>query len=133
MYRSLLVAAVFAVPQFALAQTSADVKFRAGDYGTMVSGKITGHEYFDYRLSAGSGQKMFVEITVTDSNGDGTVYFNILPPGRTDVAIYNGSMDGNSVTISLPKSGTYTIRAYQMGNDEDAGKTSAYNIDLSIQ
>jgi hypothetical protein len=59
--------------------------------------------------------------------------FNILPPGSNDVAINNGSMDGNSTTIPLPKSGTYTIRVYQMGNDEDAGKTSAYNIDVSVQ
>ncbi len=85
---------------------SADVRFRPGNYGDMVSGKITGHEYFDYHLDARGGQKKFVELTVTKSNGNGTVYLNILPPGSSDVAIYNGSTDGNSTTVPLPKSGT---------------------------
>jgi hypothetical protein len=128
---------LFAVILFAAtplcAQTVEDVKFRAGDYGGMVTGVIVGDEYADYRLGAKSGQEMFVELTVTKSNGDGTVYFNILPPGSEDVAIYNSSMDGNTTTVQLPKSGVYTIRVYHMGNDEDTGKTSDFNMDLSIQ
>ena len=76
---------------------------------------------------------MFAELSVTESNGDGTVYFNILPPNSSDAAIYNSSMDGNSTTVNLPSDGTYTIRVYQMGNDADAGKTSSFNLDLSIQ
>lgn len=122
-----------AVPGIAVAQASHDVKFRAGDFGAMVSGQVTGHDYVDYRLDARAGQKMSVELAVTRSDGDGTVYFNILPPGSSDVAIYNGSTDGTSTTVTLPKSGTYAIRVYQMGNDEDTGKTSAFNVDLSIQ
>lgn len=119
--------------QIALAQMSEEVKFRAGDSGAVVSGKVTGQDYVDYRLGARAGQKLFAELTVTGSDGDGTVYFNILPPGSADVAIYNGSIDGNAATMPLPETGTYTIRVYQMGNDEDTGKTSAYNLDLSIQ
>lgn len=133
MIRRVLLALLVAAPGIAAAQASHDVKFRAGDYGAMVTGKVTGHDYVDYHLDARGGQKMFVELTVTKSDGNGTVYFNILPPGSSDVALYNGSTDGNSTTVPLPKSGTYTIRVYQMGNDEDAGKTSAFNIDLSIQ
>ncbi len=133
MLRAVLVSTLLVVPQITAAQMSADVRFRAGDYGTMVSGKITGRDYFDYHLDARGGQKMFVELTVTKTNGSGIVYFNILPPGSVDVAIYNGSMDGNSTTVVLPSSGTYTIRVYQMGNDKDAGKTSAFNMDLSVQ
>jgi hypothetical protein len=49
----------------ALAQMTADVKFKSGNYGTMVSGTITGHEYFDYTLGAKRGQEMFVELKVT--------------------------------------------------------------------
>lgn len=133
MFRPMILAASLVIPEFAAAQMAVDVKFRAGDYGTMITGEVTGQEYSDYRLAARGGQELFVELTVTESNGDGTVYFNVLPPGSTGEAIYNGSMDGNTATIPLPQSGTYIIRAYHMGNDEDAGKTSAYNIDLSIQ
>lgn len=131
--RVLLLAAVLALPHAALAQSSADVKFPAGDYGTSVSGRITGQAYFDYRLDARGGQKISADLSVTESDGNGTVYFNILPPGSTGVAIYNGSMDGNSANVALPETGTYTIRVYQMGNDADAGRTSAFTLDLSVR
>ncbi len=133
MFRSLLLAAALAAPHLVSAQTSEEVRFSAGNFGTMVSGEVTGQEYDDYRLDAGAGKEMFVELTVTESDGSGTIYFNVLPPGSTGEAIYNSSIDGNSTTIALPDSGPYTIRVYQMGDDEDSGKTSAYNIDLSIQ
>lgn len=117
----------------ARAQMVADVQFQKGNFGTMVNGTIVGDEYFDYRLGAKAGQKMFVELTVDGTNGNGTIYFNILPPGSDGYAIYNGSMDGNSTTVELPEDGTYTIRAYLMGNDRDTGKTVGYHIDISIQ
>jgi hypothetical protein len=118
----------------ALAQMVADVKFQPGNYGTMVSGTITGNEYFDYRLGAKAGQEMFVELNVDGTNGNGSAFFNILPPGSQGEAIFIGSMnDGNSTKIELPKDGTYTIRVYLMGNDKDAGKTVGYNVDISIQ
>ncbi|SNS70991.1 hypothetical protein [Tropicimonas sediminicola] len=115
------------------AQMTADVRFQSGNYGTMVSGTITGDEYFDYRLGASGGQQMFVDLSVAGTNGNGSVFFNILPPGSDGVAIYNSSMDGNSTTVELPSDGTYTIRVYLMGNDRDAGATVGYNVDLSIQ
>lgn len=117
----------------ALAQTVSDVHFQAGNYGAMVSGTVIGREYIDYRLGAKKGQKLFAELTVSGTNGSGTVYFNILPPGSDDVAIYNSSVEGNSATVTLTASGNWTIRVYQMGNDKDAGKTSGFNLDLSIQ
>lgn len=117
----------------AQAQMSADVKFAPGNYGANVSGTVIGNDYFDYTLGAKAGQDMFVELTVVDSNGSGTVYFNILPPGGDGTALYNSSINGNSTTVDLPRDGTYTIRVYQMGNDADTGVTSGYRIDLSIQ
>ncbi|MCR8550069.1 hypothetical protein M4578_19785 [Salipiger sp. P9] len=116
------------LPGLAAAQTVSDVQFRKGDYGTYVEGKVTGHAYHDYRLGAGKGQEMFVEL---DSGG--SAYFNILPPGSDGVAIYNSAINGNSTTVTLPEKGTYTIRVYLMGNDEDSGKTVPFGLDLSIQ
>jgi hypothetical protein len=117
-----------------LAQMTADVKFKSGNYGTMVSGTVTGHEYFDYTLGAKRGQEMFVELKVNGTNGDGTAYFNILPPGSDGVAIFNGSTSADGIArIKLPEDGTYTIRVYLMGNDRDADKTVGYSVDISIQ
>ena len=78
------------------AQMSADVKFQPGNYGTTVSGTITGDEYFDYRLGANAGQEMFAELEVSDTNGNGVIYFNILPPGSDGTALYIGSINGNT-------------------------------------
>jgi hypothetical protein len=128
---SLLLALAVAAP--ALAQLKSNVQFEPGNYGTMVNGSIKGRDYVDYTLGAKGGQEMFVELTVTDSNGNGTVYFNILPPGEEFVAIYNGSMDGTTARIDLPETGSYTIRVYLMGNDRDTGATVDFNLDLSLQ
>lgn len=125
--------AIWAATGCAAAQTVSDVTFAPGDFGTMVEGTVVGDDFIDYRLGASAGQEMFIELDVTDTNGSGTVYFNVLPPGSEGVAIYNSSMSGNTVTVDLPESGTYAIRVYQMGNDRDAGKTSGFRIDLSIQ
>lgn len=118
----------------ALAQRSSQVQFKPGNYGTMVSGTISGRDYIDYKLSASKGQTMFAELSVTRTNGNGTAYFNILPPGSKGEAIYVGHTDTDrSARVKLPANGTYTIRVYLMGNDKDAGKTVGFNLDLSIQ
>lgn len=129
----LAMAALLAAPVPLLAQETSTVTFEPGNFGTMVSGSVTGHDYMDYKLDANAGQKMFAELTAAGGDGNGTIYFNILPPGSDGAAIYNSSMAENTTTISLPDSGTYTIRVYQMGNDKDTGKTSQFNLDLSIQ
>lgn len=133
MWKATLTVLVAALAVPALAQTVSDVKFEAGNFGTMVSGTIIGDEYIDYRLGAKKGQKMFIDLVVEASNGSGTVYYNVLPPGSSGEAIYNSSIDGNTTTVTLPESGTYSIRVYHMGDDEDSGKTSGFRIDLSIQ
>ncbi|RYH09915.1 hypothetical protein [Tropicimonas sp. IMCC6043] len=132
-FHVLALVSLLALSAPAMAQMTADVQFQKGNYGTTVSGTITGDEYFDYRLGANAGQTMFVELMVDGTNGNGSAYFNILPPGSDGVAIYNSSMDENSTTIELPEKGDYTIRVYLMGNDRDADKTVGYNVDISIQ
>ena len=115
------------------AQTTSEVSFNSGNFGTMVTGAISGDDYADYTLRAKDGQELFVELTVAETDGTGTAYFNILPPGSENVGIYNSSINGNTTTVDLQQSGLYTIRVYLMGNDRDAGKTVRFNMDLSIQ
>jgi hypothetical protein len=120
-----------AVP--ALAQSQARVEFERGNDNAAVYGTIVGDEYIDYLLGARAGQEMGVSLIVGQSNGDGNVYFNILPPGSTGEAIYNASLDGLDVTgLVLPANGDYVIRVYQMGNDADTGKTTAFTLSVSI-
>lgn len=118
----------------AAAQSRTEVRFAPGADRATIEGSITGHEYADYALAARAGQTMSAELRVTGGNGDGTVYFNILPPGSDDVAIFNGSMsaDGRG-EVRLPEAGTYVIRVYLMGNDEDAGKVVRYAVTASVR
>ncbi len=115
------------------AQTSIPVQFESGADSAKLSGSIIGDEYVDYVLGASAGQMMNVGLAVEGSNGSGTVYFNILPPGSDGVAIYNGSINGNDAFVELPDSGDYRIRVYHMGNDRDAGKTSGFVIGVGIK
>jgi hypothetical protein len=134
MLRAIALAAVVIAPATAVyAQRTSNVQFARGNYGTHLSGTISGREYFDYKLSARRGQKLFVELTAAGTNGNGSVYFNILPPGRASQAIYNSSTAQNTTTVTLPQNGQYTIRVYLMGNDRSAGKTVGYEVDVSIQ
>ena len=118
----------------ASAQMSTQVRFQQGKDHAVLYGGITGHEYQDYVLRARAGQTMAVKLTVSGTNGDGSAYFNILPPGSDNVAIFNGSMseDGNG-SVKLPKDGEYRIRVYLMGNDKDANKTVGYSVSVSIK
>lgn len=133
--RNYLIALFLAVASStaAFSQTSIPVKFDSGSDSATLNGTIVGDEYIDYVLGARAGQKMNVGLTVDATNGNGIVYFNILPPGSDGVAIYNGSIDGNDAFVELPEDGDYTIRVYQMGNDRDTGKTSGFVIGVGIK
>lgn len=117
----------------AWAQSRSEVHFNRGSSRAVVNGSVTGHDYADHVLGASAGQTMRATLNVVGGNGDGTAYFNILPPGSDDVAIFNGSMSyGPTGEVPLTDSGNYTIRVYLMGNDEDTGKTVDYTLEVSI-
>jgi hypothetical protein len=112
----------------ASAQSRDTVKFAKGNDNASVQSKVTGEGYHDYLLGAKAGQTMSVSLVTA-----GSAYFNILPPGSNDVAIYNSSIDGNDATgIVLPKSGNYTIRVYLMGADADGGATVPFTLSMGI-
>ena len=120
-------------PESSASSTAAKVKFAPGTSSITLEGAIRGQEDFDYSLGAREGQTMHVDLRVDGTNGNGTIYFNIMPPGSTWEAIFVGSRDGNSAKVRLPKTGDYIIRLYLMGNDRDTDKTVGYKLDVSIR
>jgi hypothetical protein len=132
----LILAALVALAPLAqpvLSQDQARVEFEAGNDNAAINGTIVGDGYIDYLLGAQAGQTMAVSLIPGETNGIGSVYFNILPPGSTGEAIYNGSINGLDATgIVLPADGDYVIRVYQMGDDADSGKTTAFMISVGI-
>lgn len=113
----------FALP--AIAQIAVtEVSFPRGASSTTVSGAIVGSQVRDYIVRASAGQTMTVRLT-------GKPYFNVLEPGSSDVAIYNGSMNGSSYSGVLSRSGPYKIRVYQMGAAK-GGARSPFTLSISV-
>ena len=130
----MVTAIVAASPGPAPAQFSSRIQFEAGSDNAAISGTITGREYRDYVLRARAGQTMAVALTVDGTNGSGSAFFNILPPGSDNVAVHIGSMDDDSfASVELPENGNYTIRVYLMGNDASTHKTTSFTVSVTIR
>jgi hypothetical protein len=120
--------ALSAAPSFAQSDiVKHPVQFAKGKSGTTIKGSLTGGQVVDYTLRAAAGQTMTVKLS-----GGSTVYHNVLPPGSTGEALFVGSRDGDRSTTTLPASGEYTVRVYQMGNAKSSGKQSSFTLDVAI-
>ena len=58
------------------------VRFAKGESSATTKGSIKGDRTIDYKLRAKAGQTMSVSLKTTN----GANYFNVLPPGSSDVA-----------------------------------------------
>jgi hypothetical protein len=109
------------------AQAGERIHFAHGSDNAAVHGSVTGSHHRDYVLGARAGQTMSVSLI-----NQGSAYFNILPPGSQDVAIFIGSRDGENASVRLPSDGDYTLRVYLMGNDKDSGRMVPYTLSVTI-
>ena len=104
------------------------VQFAKGASGAAIVGSIKGYETIDYILDARAGQSMNVSMA-TDN---GANYFNILAPGETVVAFFNGSISENQYEGTLPASGDYSIRVYLMRSAARRDEVASYRLEVSI-
>jgi hypothetical protein len=107
---------------------SKPLQFAKGASSATVKGSITGYQAVDYKLRAHAGQSM--SVTLVTSNGAN--YFNVLPPGSTDVAIFIGSSSGNQWTGQLTADGEYTIRIYLMRSAARRNEVANYTLSVGI-
>jgi hypothetical protein len=120
--------ALAATPSFAQSDiVKHPVQFAKGKSGTVIKGSLTGDQTLDYTLRAAAGQTMTVKLS-----GGSSVNFNLLAPGSTGEALFVGSRDGSRSTTTLPASGEYTIRVYQMGNAKSSGQRSTFTLEVAI-
>lgn len=115
----------------AVAQTqihSQRVQFTPGATSATIQGSIRGYEIIDYLVSARAGQAMNVSMA-TDN---GANYFNILSPGEDEVAMFNGSVNENQYEGTLPISGDYKIRVYQMRSAARRNEVANYRLEIAI-
>lgn len=104
------------------------VQFAKGHSSATLKGVIKGSETIDYTLRAKAGQTM----SVTLKTGNGANYFNVLPPGSNDKAIFVGSTDGNEWTGALPADGEYKVRVYLMRSAARRNETASYTLTVGI-
>jgi hypothetical protein len=104
------------------------VHFKAGTSGATINGHLRGREDIDYLLGAKAGQQMTVELHTDNPQN----YFNILPPGSNDEALFVGSSSGNRFEGTLPDSGDYRVRVYLMRAAARRDESAKYRVDIHI-
>lgn len=128
----LLVAGVLAVAGQAVVAAdgivSKPLQFPKGASSATVKGSLKGNATVDYKLRAKAGQTMSVVLKTSNASN----YFNVLPPGSSDAAIFIGSTEGNEWKGALPADGEYTIRVYLMRNAARRNETANYTLTVGI-
>jgi hypothetical protein len=104
------------------------VTFEPGTDSAVIKGTITGYAVVDYMLGARQGQTMTVDMS-TDNSAS---YFNILAPGEDQVALFNGSINGNQYETILPASGDYTVRVYMMRSAARRDEVANFSLSFAI-
>lgn len=108
--------------------TTERVEFAPGATAAIREGAITGYEVIDYLLWARAGQYANVRMATRNTAS----YFNILPPGETEVAMFNGSVSENQYEGILPTSGDYRIRVYMMRSAARRGEVARYRLEMIV-
>lgn len=104
------------------------VHFSKGSSSATIKGVIKGDQTIDYTLRARAGQNM--KVTLVTKHGAN--YFNILPPGSNDEALFVGSSGGNEWTGVLPFAGEYKVRVYLMRSAARRHETANYTLTVGI-
>jgi len=114
-------------PSRADIQTS-PVQFKKGTSSATIAGSIKGGQTIDYTLRARAGQTMSVMLATKH----GANYFNVLPPGSNDEALFVGSSGGNEWTGVLPADGEYKVRVYLMRSAARRNEAANYTLKVGI-
>jgi len=108
--------------------TNKRVSFEKGSSAARISGSLTGYETIDYLLNVKAGQSLNVSMATRNT----ATYFNILEPGETEVAIYNGSTGGNMYEGVTAKSGDYRIRIYMMRSAARREEKADFGLEVAV-
>lgn len=104
------------------------VQFAPGATSATIEDTIRGYEIIDYLVSARAGQSINVSMATNNSAN----YFNILAPGENEVAMFNGSVNENQFEGTLPATGDYKIRVYQMRSAARRNEVANYRLEIVI-
>ena len=103
------------------------VQFAKGSSEATIKGALKGDQTVDYRVRAGAGQTLTVALKGSNAQN----YFNVLPPGSADVAMFVGQ-DGGGYKGVLPTDGDYTVRVYLMRPAARRNESSNYTLTVGV-
>ena len=130
---SVCVALILSQPAFSTASAAdsdigrQQVQFAKGASAASLQGKLKGDDTVDYVVRAGAGQTLTVALKKTNPQN----YFNVLPPGSTDVAMYVGQTGADFKGL-LPTDGDYTVRVYLMRAAARRNEASDYTLTVGV-
>jgi hypothetical protein len=104
------------------------VHFKKGASEASIKGHIKGRETVDYVLRAQAGQTMTVHLKTSST----AAFFNVLPPGSSDEAIFTGSVAGAKFEGKLTKDGDYTIRVYLIRAAARRNESANYTLSVKV-
>lgn len=123
---SALLVLAAAVPAVAKDIRTERVTFAPGQATRTIEARIKGDETVDYLVAGRAGQPMNISM----ASRNGAAYFNILAPGETVVAFFNGSVSDNQYEGVLPATGDYRIRVYLMRSAARRGEVADYRLEV---
>lgn len=107
---------------------SRPVTFARGASSATIAATLKGDQTIDYKLRARAGQTMTVEMKTSHA----AAYFNVLPPGSNDVALFVGSSGGSSWSDRLPSDGEYKIRVYLMRRAARRNEAARFTLTVAV-
>jgi hypothetical protein len=130
---ALVAAALLAIslpPKAGVAQAEIEsrrVMFAAGTDAILLPGQLKGDQTIDYKLRAGAGQTLTVDLKGSNPQN----YFNVMAAGSEN-ALFIGSSSGNSFHGVLPSDGDVRVRVFLMRPAARRHETSNYSLRLGI-
>ena len=104
------------------------VHFKKGTSQASIKGHLKGRETIDYVLRARAGQTMTVNLETSHPGA----YFNVLPPGSDNEAIFIGQVAGPKFEGKLPKDGDYKIRVYLVRAAARRNESAKYTLTVKV-
>jgi hypothetical protein len=122
--------AAFAVAALSGSLLAAErVTFAKGASSATIKGTLKGGADVDYLVRAAAGQTL--EVKLQGSNVQN--YFNVLPPGSANVAMFVSNISGaRSWSGMLPADGDYAIRVYLMRPAARRNESSKYTLTVGV-
>lgn len=129
MYRQVLALSMFAVCGIAAAGNRVEpLAIASGQGTTSIQGRVQGYAHVDYRLSARAGQTLRIRMATRH----GANYFNVLPPGSGDIAMFADGNPDNAFERVLPDDGVYLVRVYLMRSAARRNETASFRLTLEL-